>query len=676
MRKSLIFKAAFLLMFYAFLLNIGVLMAQVVKAGPKSVCYVEVNSNNFINTGCYLLKNGNQQLFDIAVIFAANINYDVVNKKAVLFNNGNVHTLLANKNILIKPLQDKGIKVTLSLLGNHQGAGICNFTSRAAAKAFAKIISDTVAFYGLDGVDFDDEYADYGVNGTGQPNDSSFVLLLSELRSVMPGKLISFYFFGPATSRLSYKNQKAGDFVNYSWNAIYGTYSAPVVPGLNKSQLSAAAVKINNTSAATALQLAQRTKTDGYGIFLYYDLHGNDESGYLSPISTALYGDGAKLTAGCLQPWPPVINNCTTAFEPNETQAAAKIITAGAANSAAITTATDVDYFKIVTTGISNNTFNLTGPAGLDYDLFIYNSAGTQIGSGESAANIETVALANQTAGTYYIKVIGYGGALSTNCYTIKATVSSSGGAITGSDKKIINRASGKALDDLGYNTADAAAIGQWTYAANVNQLWQFTDIGGGYYKIQNKYSGKVLDNLGFSTADGTGIVQYGYVGGANQQWQAVNLGTGYYKIINKHSGKLLDNPGSGTADGTQVIQYADNGGGFNQQWQISDATAGVSGIPSQPLSSQLTADASTAVKIVPNPVTNSTTIIVNAKRTIMAIMQVVDAGGAVVLFSNQQLTSGINRIELNTTELAAGTYYVMVKMNESVITKQMAVAK
>jgi hypothetical protein len=676
MKRPLIFKPVFLLLCYVVLLGVHLSMAQAVKTGPKGVCYVEVNSNNFINTGCYLLKNSNQQLFDIAVIFAANINYDVVNKKAVLFNNGNVQTLLANKNTLIKPLQDKGIKVTLSLLGNHQGAGICNFTSRAAAKAFAKIISDTVAFYGLDGVDFDDEYSDYGVNGTGQPNDSSFVLLLSELRSFMPGKIISFYFFGPATSRLSYKNQKVGDFVNYSFNAIYDTYSAPAVPGLSKSQLSAAAVKINSTSAATALQLAQRTKTDGYGVFLCYDLHGNDESGYLSPISTALYGDGAKLTAGCLQPWPPVFNNCTTAFEPNETQAAAKTITAGATNSAAITTATDVDYFKITTTGTSSNTFNLAGPAGLDYDLFIYNSAGTQIGSGESAIATEQVVLNGQAAGTYYIRVIGYGGALSATCYTIKATVLNAG--ITLSDKKIINRASGKVLDNLGFSTTDGTPIGQWGYVAGSNQLWQFVNLNNGYYKIINKFSGKVLDNPN-SLVDGTVMTQYTDNGGTNQQWQAVDAGGGYYKLINRTSGKLLDNPGGSTAaNGSPIVQHADNGGGTNQQWLIADGTVGVpAAVISQVKISQLKEDAgSSLVKIMSNPAVSQTDVLIQSSKNRVGIMQVLDAAGKVVLYSKQELKAGTNKINLNVSELAAGTYFVIVEIDKKIITKKMIVVK
>ena len=52
----------------------------------------------------------------------------------------------------------------------------------------------------------------------------------------------------------------------------------------------------------------------------------------------------------------------------------------GVTNSAAISTSTDVDYYKITTTAASNIVYNLVGPSGVDYDLYIYNSAGTQIG--------------------------------------------------------------------------------------------------------------------------------------------------------------------------------------------------------------------------------------------------------------------------------------------------------
>jgi hypothetical protein len=156
------------------------------KQGPTSVAYVEVNNNSMLNVGKYTLANGGAQVFDVAVIFAANINYDAGTKAGTLYFNPNVQSVLDNAATQIRPLQQKGIKVVLSVLGNHQGAGFANFPSQQTASTFAKQLSDTVTKYGLDGIDFDDEYADYGNNGTGQPNASSFVYLVSALRANMP----------------------------------------------------------------------------------------------------------------------------------------------------------------------------------------------------------------------------------------------------------------------------------------------------------------------------------------------------------------------------------------------------------------------------------------------------------------------------------------------------------
>ncbi len=400
----------------------------------------------------------------------------------------------------------------------------------------------------------------------------------------------------------------------------------------------------------------------------YFDGTGN------SVLRLSFYGRGVWQSP--LYNGGTVVNDCTTAFEPNETQAAAKTITAGSTTTAAINTSTDVDYFKVVTTNNADITFDLNAPSGLDYDIFMYNSAGTQIGVSESPTNVEKIALTNQAAGTYFIKVVGYRGVNSNTCYTLKTTVTNLGITITASDKKIINRATGKAMDDYGYSTADNGIIVQWPYAANSNQLWQFTNLGNGYYKIINKFSGKALENPGFSTADRTGIVQYTYAGGDNQQWQLVDVGSGYYKIINKHSSKVLEIFGSNTTDATQVTQHFDNGGGLNQQWLIADGTQGVPSNTVATLPTPLNVDASTMVKIIPNPVADKAVIVVNADKKMLALMEVMDAGGAVTLFRNQQLTAGTNRIELQTTGLAAGIYYVKVTMAKKTITKKMVVVK
>lgn len=275
----------------------------VVANAPITVCYVEVNSNNILNVGNYTLQNSKKQLFDIAIIFAANINYNVSTKKAVLGFNENVTKVLNGKTTYIKPLQDKGIKVLLSILGNHQGAGFCNFTSQAAAKEFAQQLANAVTTYGLDGIDFDDEYADYGTNGTTQPNASSFVLLVQELRKLMPSKLITFYNYGPAASRVEWNGLRVGDNANYSWNASYGTFSVPNVPPMGKAKLGPAAVWINNTSSSTAKSLAQSTKNGGYGVYLTYDLPGTNVATYLSSFSSVLYGENAVLSSP-LKSWP------------------------------------------------------------------------------------------------------------------------------------------------------------------------------------------------------------------------------------------------------------------------------------------------------------------------------------------------------------------------------------
>ncbi|MFF3976028.1 endo-beta-N-acetylglucosaminidase H [Streptomyces sp. NPDC001828] len=265
------------------------------KKGPTSVAYIEVNNDSMLNVGKYTLANGGGNVFDVAVIFAANINYDTTKKSAYLYFNENVQRVLDNAQTQIRPLQAKGIKVMLSVLGNHQGAGFANFPSQGAAATFAKQLSDAVGKYGLDGIDFDDEYAEYGNNGTGQPNSSSFVHLVSALRANMPDKLISLYNIGPAASRLSYGGVNISSKFNYAWNPYYGTWGVPGI-ALPKSALSPAAIDVRATPSSTAADLAKRTVSEGYGVYLTYNLDGSDRHTYVSGFTQQLYGSSAVYT--------------------------------------------------------------------------------------------------------------------------------------------------------------------------------------------------------------------------------------------------------------------------------------------------------------------------------------------------------------------------------------------
>lgn len=257
--------------------------------GPASSAYVEVNNEPIGAVGSYVLPDGSN-VFDVAVIFAANINYD--GDQAQLHFNENVQRTLDDQET-IDALQEKGIKVTLSILGNHQGAGLANFESAASATAFAVQVADAVDDYGLDGVDLDDEYSEYGKNGTAMPNDDSIGWLVSALRDEMPSKIISFYSIGPSGESLEHGSADIGSQLTYATNPYYGSYDAPAIPGLGDAQLSPAAVDIQSTSTDLAATLAQRTMDDGYGMFMTYNLPDGDMSGYISSFTEILYGQPA-----------------------------------------------------------------------------------------------------------------------------------------------------------------------------------------------------------------------------------------------------------------------------------------------------------------------------------------------------------------------------------------------
>jgi hypothetical protein len=270
--------------------------AAVTKSGPLATAYVEVNTDSITNVGQYVLASNGANVFDIGIIFAANINYD--GTTAQLYFNPQVQAVLDNAATQIAPLQAKGIKVLLSILGNHEGAGFANFSDQATAAAFATQLSDAVSTYGLDGIDFDDEYADYGTNGTAQPNAWSFPYLVQALRNDLPDKIISLYFIGPSSTTLSYDGIVVGDLIDYSWNPYYGTWGVPDVPGLTSAQLAPAAIDIQNTDSSTITSLAQETVADGYGVFNTYNLPDTDASPAISAFTQALYGSDAVYLGG------------------------------------------------------------------------------------------------------------------------------------------------------------------------------------------------------------------------------------------------------------------------------------------------------------------------------------------------------------------------------------------
>jgi hypothetical protein len=259
---------------------------------PQSVVYVEVNSNDLANVADYTLEDTGAPVFDMAMIFAANINYD--GKAAYLHLNERVTWTLENAATQIRPVQAKGTKVLLSVLGNHEGAGFSNFGSAEEADAFAAQVAETVKKYRLDGVDLDDEWSEYGKNGTLRPNIFSIHWLLQALRTHLGNdKLITFYNIGPSKNPTSLEGVTAASLLDYAWNPNYGEWEPPSIPGMGPDRLGAAAINLGGTPANTIAELAKSTLDKGYGVFVTYDLRNGDRSADVSEFTEPLYGQRA-----------------------------------------------------------------------------------------------------------------------------------------------------------------------------------------------------------------------------------------------------------------------------------------------------------------------------------------------------------------------------------------------
>jgi len=133
---------------------------------------------------------------------------------------------------------------------------------------------------------------------------------------------------------------------------------------------------------------------------------------------------------------------------------------------------------------------------------------------------------------------------------------------------KLVNRRSGKALDDPGASKSAGTALIQWTVNDGANQHWTFSPAAGGAYTVTNVSSGLLVDVNGGSTADDVTIIQWSADSGANQLWTMADAGGGYTKLVSVHSGKVIAVRGDSTADNAAVVQQTDTGD-ISQHWQL-----------------------------------------------------------------------------------------------------------
>nr|WP_314552501.1 DUF1735 domain-containing protein [uncultured Capnocytophaga sp.] len=266
------------------------------KEPMKMVAYVETNDWDIRNMGQFILKDSKKPIFDIVVLFAANMNYDAKKGKRYLFFNDKLQPILKDPDKYIKPLRDRGIKVIVDILPNHQGVGYYNFQNYEEALEFARECKQYADKYGFDGYDIDEEYAEYYKLPQKPTKDNESILwFMRAMKEVMPDKLLTLYDYGHYLSSSDVDDQGKGakDYLDYSWANYWerhGSYS-----GVPKEKYGQYSIEANWSTSYTTYS-ADYNLQGCYGLLMIFNINGRDiKSGDvtddLSDATRKFYGE-------------------------------------------------------------------------------------------------------------------------------------------------------------------------------------------------------------------------------------------------------------------------------------------------------------------------------------------------------------------------------------------------
>lgn len=260
-------------------------------ADIQTVIYFEVNDVNPLNALEFKIASG-KYFFDHVVLFAANINWDAEKKRVYVSNNENVQYLLDHNEEYLQPLRRAGMKVIISILGNHDEAGVAQL-SDMGAKEFARELAAYCRGYKLDGVAFDDEYS--GIPNLSNPwlaEKSAYAgsRLMYECKAAMPEKIVSLYNLG---SMYSYGLQiidgvTPGLYCDYAV-ADYGLSARPGI-GMTLKQCGGMSIELYRWGGDSSEDCARNKKNEGYGYYMYFALDPLRYSSQIDRCQTSCKG--------------------------------------------------------------------------------------------------------------------------------------------------------------------------------------------------------------------------------------------------------------------------------------------------------------------------------------------------------------------------------------------------
>ena len=242
------------------------------KEGEKKIInWIEVNNTNPLNMLQFETEDG-RLLTDYVVFFAYNINYNKETGEVYVFSNPQCQYILDHYDEVVRPLRERGIKVIISILGNHDESGLAQL-SDTGCRDFAQKVAAIVNGYGFDGVNYDDEYS----NGPDLTNplfaprsQTQGNRLYFETKKALPDKEMVSYQYGSALGNAPVDGVDPAEYMDI-FNGDYGRRAVPY------GQASLSACSYQSTEFARNYYLpseseAQNFVNSDYGFWMTFSL--------------------------------------------------------------------------------------------------------------------------------------------------------------------------------------------------------------------------------------------------------------------------------------------------------------------------------------------------------------------------------------------------------------------
>ena len=161
------------------------------------------------------------------------LDYDAATGRALLNLGNDMRYVLDHAVKYIRPLQEHGSKVCISIEGSGKGLGFCNLTDEQIVDFVAQV-KTVVEEFGIDGINLWDRSAGYGKEGMPAMNTASYPKLIKALREALGGeKLLTVTVYEEPTSTFwdtqATGGIAVGDYIDYAWSGYNSESEAPQV---------------------------------------------------------------------------------------------------------------------------------------------------------------------------------------------------------------------------------------------------------------------------------------------------------------------------------------------------------------------------------------------------------------------------------------------------------------